>query len=120
MAKDYSRAIKLAERLINKAGKDVVLIKRVKDTSPPASPGSPTYTNQRTTLRAADFENVDKDRSGSLTGKTTRTLYIAGSAAAEPETKDKIEIAGVEHEVGPVETLNPGDAKLLFTVFLTS
>lgn len=107
---NYGGTRDLAGRLIARFGQEVPLQKPGARTGPAhdSSPGSPTNH----LVWAVDLQAVeDRDK------HTTREILVS-STGITPEPKDKIQIGGAWHEIGPVKTLAPAGLAVLYTLTL--
>lgn len=86
---DYLQKRALAARLIAKFGASAVLRKAGASSGPAYDPTPGTATFYQITV--VDLEHRLKDREGSLTGETTRTLYIAAEGI-EPAKGDRVKL----------------------------
>lgn len=116
MSFDYGESLATANELIDEFGKDVTLLKRVRSGPTHA----PVYSDTPFVVKCVELAKEKRDKSGTLTGTTSRRLLIAGDAAASPEKDDKVIIGGKSVEIDVVKTLNPADTVVLYTVWLKS
>lgn len=86
----------------------------------PWAAGSATETDSDITI--LDFNERQRDQSGTLIGETMRTLYVTAKGAT-PEKGDQIAVGiamadvlvdTVFHEIGEVRPLSPGGVDLMF------
>lgn len=110
---NYPRSRATADRLITNFGQDVVL-RQVEEADPEDFAPSAGYVD--TTVKAVDLNVVDKFSNASLAERTMRKLLVSASSGAQPETGDRIQIAGEWHNVGVVMPLRPGGITILYEV----
>lgn len=111
---DYARSEATAQRLIAFFGQDVSLIKKTNT----GTAWSPTQTEETTTVKAVDLDEMARDEGQSSGTETRRKLLVSTSAGVTVEKGDKFEIASKQHEIEEVRTLRPGGTTLLYEAFL--
>lgn len=131
MTFDYAKSRATASRLILRFGQPATLrkIENVGDE------WTPTQTETDTTITAVDLNEQVRDNSGTLVGRTRRTLYVSTSAGIAPAKGDKVfvgldkgavaalteqEQSEVIHEVDEVRPLAPGGTDVFWEVDLVT
>lgn len=114
---NYDRIRLTAVRLLDRAGKGVVLERPGAVSGPGWGPTLGTPTEYP--LRAVDTAVQVRDAAGRLTGETTRVLYVQATGVV-PAKGDRIQVEGEWHQISAVRPLTPGDVDLLYEVELVT
>lgn len=118
MSFDYARANLTASRLIEAFGQTATLRKPGTTTGPAydPTPGTPTFS----AVTVVDLNERVRDRTGTLTGQTMRTLYIAADGVTVGKG-DRIMLGSVStdaafdgSEIMEVRTLAPGGTVVMY------
>lgn len=91
------------------------LIKPGVPTGPEWDPQPGVPTSHIITL--VDISDLERDTSGSLTGRVERRLLVS-AIGARPEKGDTIQLGTRKHRVVTVSPLEPGGTTLLFEVLI--
>ena len=107
---DYSQIKATADRLINRFGKDAVLVTTT--TTGPAF--DPTVTEVTTDIILAEIGYSLTNRNESLVQAGDKLFLV--QAVAEPALDDKIRLDGVDYQMVQVQPLAPGPVTILYEV----
>ena len=114
MRYDYGPLRRTAERLLDRFGQDVTLIKPGVPAGPEwnPTPGQPVEH----TIVAVDENQMRRDQSGTLIGDAVHALIVSTAAGVAPERADRVRVAGKEYEITDVAAIAPGGTVLLYQI----
>ena len=114
---DYARSAATASRLIKRFGGAVTLLRKA------AGGGGNPYDRAANAYVPESVVAVDlaeKRIAAGLGLVETGARVLLMQASAAPAQGDRVEVAGVAHEISEIEPLRPGGVNLLFKVRVQS
>lgn len=113
---EYTNAIALALKLINKKGRTIILSRVSKaDTGTPWKPGAPTNDNH--IIKGVFLGTTSFNKEGELVSTDNEHILIAASGLAiRPTIADLIVDSAETLKILSVGDLKPGDEDVLYTL----
>jgi len=117
---EYDSSVVLAQRLINKKGREVKVIFNESSALDSSKPWEVAETQrQEFSVRAVVFPVESRYVDGSTVFMTDKQMLIAAADAAFPITPSaKVRDKGYDYQVIKVDTLEPGEQTILYTVVI--
>ena len=117
---EYDKAIALAKRLIDKKGRTVTLMLSENAASDEGKPWEVNEVQRRSVdVKAVLVPIESKYVDGTTVMVTDKQMYLAAADVTFPITPQaKVRDKGYDNQVIKVETLEPGDQVVLYTVII--